>query len=260
VSRTLQGTRIVLTGAGGGIGNAAWSQLEARGATVCGIDLRGDGAILTADVRDSDAMADAMRAAADRLGGIDILVNNAGIGTVQDAASTPDAAARATIEVNLMGAWTATAAAAPYLLASHGHVVNVASGLALVPMPYSAAYSASKRALAAYSDVLRLEYRGRLTVTTILPGYVRTSIHDGPAAMGLSLEGIVRADSLEQAAAAIVRACLRREREISTSRRTAMGLKLARHFPRLTEAIVSRRAGALGRTRPSMAAGPAGEV
>jgi short-subunit dehydrogenase len=246
VSRTLQGTRIVLTGAGAGIGKAAWSQLEARGATVCGIDLRGDGAILTADVRDSDAMADAMRAAADRLGGIDILVNNAGIGTVQDAASTPDAAARATIEVNLMGAWTATAAAAPYLLASHGHVVNIASGLALVPMPYSAAYSASKRALAAYSDVLRLEYRGRLTVTTILPGYVRTSIHDGPAAMGLSLEGIVRADSLEQAAAAIVRACLRREREISTSRRTAMGLKLARHFPRLTEAIVSRRVGALG--------------
>ncbi len=260
MSRSLVGARIVLTGAGGGIGKAAWSQLEACGATVCGIDLRGDGAVIAADVRDGAAMADAMQAAADRLGGIDVLVNNAGIGTVQDAAATPDAAARATIEVNLMGAWTATAAAAPYLLASHGHVVNIASGLALLPMAYSAAYSASKRALAAYSDVLRLEYRGRLTVTTVLPGYIRTSIHDGPAALGLSLEGVVPADSVEQGAAAVVRACLRREREISTSRRTTVGLKLARHFPRLTEAVVNRRARALGPGWLEATVGPSGEL
>ena len=248
MKRRLDGLRVVVTGAGAGIGAAAWSRLEAAGATVCGIDLRGDGAVITADVRDGSAMVRAMDAAATRMGGIDVIINNAGIGTVQDAAMPPDELARATIEINLMGAWNATAAAAPHLLRSRGHVVNVASGLALLPVPYSAAYSASKRALVAYSDVLRLEYRGRLTVTTVLPGSVRTSIHDGPAARGLSLEGLVPADSLEQAAAAILRACVHREREISTSRRTALGLKLARHFPRLTEAVIARRARTLSTT------------
>jgi short-subunit dehydrogenase len=239
VSRSLQGKRIVVTGAGAGIGRAAWSRLEAEGAQVCGIDLHGDGVVIAADVRDPKAVARAITEAARRLGGIDILVNNAGIGTAQDAGETPDAAARATIEVNLMGAWITTAAAMPHLVLSGGHVVNVASGLALLPMPHSAAYSASKRALAAYSDVLRLEYRGRLTVTTVYPGYIRTAIHEGPAASGVSLEGVVPADTLDQAAAAIVRACARHERDISTSLRTSMGLKLARHFPRLADAAIS---------------------
>ena len=241
MSHSLQDKRIVVTGAGAGIGRAAWSQLEAHGAHVCGIDRRGDGVTITAEIRDAEAVARAIEEAAQRLGGIDILVNNAGIGTAQDAGTTPDATARATIEINLLGSWITTAAAMPHLLRSAGHVVNVASGLAVVPMPYSAAYSASKRALAAYSDVLRLEYRGRLTVTTVYPGYIRTAIHDGPAAQGVSLEGVVPADTLEQAAAAIVRACARREREISTSLRTTIGLKLARHFPQLTDAAVSWR-------------------
>lgn len=244
-ARSLTGMRVVITGAGGGIGYAACDQLRARGASVCGIDLRADTDVLGADVRDPGAVQKAIDEAARRLGGIDVLVNNAGIGTVQDAATSPDAAARATIEVNFMGAWTTTAAAIPHLLRSGGHVVNVSSGLALLPMPHSAAYSASKRALAAYSDVLRIEYRGKLTVTTVYPGYIRTSIHDGPAAKGTSLEGVVPADSLEQGAASIVRACVRREREISTSRRTSIGLKLARHFPRLAETAVSFRLRAL---------------
>jgi short-subunit dehydrogenase len=241
MSRSLEGKRVVITGASGAIGRVAWSQLEAQGARVCGIDLNGDGVVIGADVRDPEAVASAIERAAERLGGIDILVNNAGIGTAQDAGATPDAVARATIEVNLLGSWNLTAAAMPHLLRSGGHVVNVASGLAVLSMPYSAAYSASKRALAAYSDVLRLEYHGRLTVTTVYPGYIRTTIHDGPAAQGASLEGMVPADTLEQAAAAIVRACARRERDISTSLRTTIGLKLARHFPRLADAAVHWR-------------------
>jgi NAD(P)-dependent dehydrogenase (short-subunit alcohol dehydrogenase family) len=241
MSHSLQGKRVVITGAGGAIGRAAWSKLEAMGARVCGIDVQADGVLIGADVRDAEAVAGAIIQAAERLGGIDILVNNAGIGTAQDAGTTPDREARATIDVNLVGSWIVTSAAMPHLLRGDGHVVNVASGLALLTMPYSAAYSASKRALAAYSDVLRLEYRGRLTVTTLYPGYIRTPIHEGPAARGISLEGVVPADTVEQAAAAIVRACRRRERDISTSRRTGLGLKLARHFPRLTDAVVSWR-------------------
>jgi short-subunit dehydrogenase len=254
-ARSLDGVRVVITGAQGGIGGATAAMLRARGAAVCGIDLRGDGEVIAADVRDPEAVRAAVDEAAARLGGIDVLVNNAGIGTAQDAGAAPDAHARATLEINLIGAWTATAAAMPHLLrGGSGHIVNVASGLAIVAMPYAAAYSASKRGLAAYSDSLRLEYRGRVTVTTVYPGYVRTPIHDGPAAQGVALEGLVNADSVEQAAAALVRACTHRPRELSTSRITALSLTAARHFPRLVETVVARRLDAArrrGRIEPS---------
>ncbi|TMD03489.1 MAG: SDR family NAD(P)-dependent oxidoreductase [Chloroflexi bacterium] len=252
--RDLDTMRVVITGAQGGIGAATTAALRARGAAVCGIDLRGDGEVIAADVRDPEAMRAAIDEAAQRLGGIDVLVNNAGIGTAQDAGAAPDAQARATLEINLLGAWTTTAAAMPHLLRSRGHIVNVASGLAIVAMPYAAAYSASKRGLAAYSDSVRLEYRGRVTVTTVYPGYVRTPIHEGPAAQGVALEGLVNADTVEQAAAALVRACSHRPRELTTSRTTALSLAIARHLPRVVEAVVARRmesARRRGRIEPS---------
>ena len=252
--RDLDTMRVVITGAQGGIGAATTAALRARGAAVCGIDLRGDGEVIAADVRDPEAMRAAIDEAAQRLGGIDVLVNNAGIGTAQDAGAAPDAQARATLEINLLGAWTTTAAAMPHLLRSRGHIVNVASGLAIVAMPYAAAYSASKRGLAAYSDSVRLEYRGRVTVTTVYPGYVRTPIHEGPAAQGIALEGLVNADTVEQAAAALVRACSHRPRELTTSRTTALSLAIARHLPRVVEAVVARRmesARRRGRIEPS---------
>ncbi len=68
MSRALEGKRIVVTGAGAGIGRAAWSQLEAHGAHVCGIDLQGDGVMIAADVRDAEAVARAVEEAAERLG------------------------------------------------------------------------------------------------------------------------------------------------------------------------------------------------
>src|SRR5262249_19897880 len=80
-------------------------------------------------------------------------------------------------DVNFFDAWNATAAAMPELVAAGGHVVNVLSGLAVVDFPFAAAYSASKRALEAYSNALRIEYAGRVTVTALYPGYVRTAIH-----------------------------------------------------------------------------------
>ena len=237
----LTGQRVVVTGATGGIGSAAIRALRARGARCAGIDLIGDDEIVAGDVTDPGAIRAAVETCAQRLGGIDMLVNNAGIGRAQDAGDFPDAASHAVMEVNFFGTWNTTAAAMPYLLESRGHVVNVASGLAVVDVPFAAAYSASKRALVAYSETLRVEYRGRLTVTTLYPGYIRTSIHDAAAAAGASLEGLVRADSVEGAAAAIVRACSRKPRAVATSRLSALELWAARRFPQATALTIARR-------------------
>ncbi len=249
--RDLAGRRVVVTGATGGIGSAAVAALRERGANVAGIDLLGDGDVVAGDVTDHEAIRAAVQTCAGRLGGIDVLVNNAGIGRAQDAGDFPDAASHAVMEVNFFGAWNATAAAMPHLLERRGHVVNVASGLAFVDVPFATAYSASKRALVAYSETLRVEYRGRVTVTTVYPGYIRTSIHDAAAASGVSLEGLVRADTVEGAAAAIVRACTKKPRAVATSRLSTLELWAARRFPQATALTIGRRVTRWKRQRPA---------
>jgi NAD(P)-dependent dehydrogenase (short-subunit alcohol dehydrogenase family) len=208
---------------------------------VTGIDLKASPPdVFAADVRDVEAVQSAVEEAAARMGGIDVLVNGAGVGIANDAGAFPDAAARRVLDINLLGTWTVTAAALPHLLRSHGHVVNIASGLAYVTVPFAAAYTASKRAVTAYSDTLRMEYRGRITVSTVYPGYVRTPIHDAPAAQGVRLEGAVPAEPVEYTVSTIIRACLTRKRDLPTSRGTALGIFAGRHAPSLLDALVSR--------------------
>ena len=252
-AQALSGRRVLITGASGGIGSATAAEMRRLGATVLGIDLAGAADVLPADVRDAEAVQAAVDAAAERMGGIDVLVNSAGIGIANDAGAFPDAAARRVLDVNLLGTWTVTAAALPHLLRSRGHVVNIASGLAYVTVPFAVAYTASKRAVTAYSDTLRMEYRGRITVSTVYPGYIRTAIHNAPAAQGVSLEGAVPAEPVEYAARAIVRACVTRKRDVPTSRRVAVGIFVGRHAPSLLDALVGRRFErvSLGRPRPS---------
>ncbi|HZS13382.1 MAG TPA: SDR family NAD(P)-dependent oxidoreductase [Candidatus Dormibacteraeota bacterium] len=238
----LRGRRVLITGAAGGIGGATAAAMRHLGATVVGVDLQASPPeILAADVRDAEAVQHAVDEAAERMGGIDVLVNAAGIGIANDAGAFPDAAARRVLDVNLLGTWTATAAALPHLLRAHGHVVNIASGLAYVTVPFAVAYTASKRAVTAYSDTLRMEYRGRISVSTVYPGYVRTPIHDAPAAQGVSLEGAVPAEPVEYTVGAIIRSCVTRKRDLATGRGTAVGIFLGRHAPSLLDALVARR-------------------
>ncbi|HVF52282.1 MAG TPA: SDR family NAD(P)-dependent oxidoreductase [Actinomycetota bacterium] len=237
---SLVGKRVVLTGALGGIGAASAEALRAGRAEVIGIDLGAGDGVIAADATDKEAIQGAIDEAAAVMGGIDILINNAGIGRAQDAGDFPNADVRAVIETNLFGAWNATAAALRYLLRSRGHIVNIASGLAVATVPYAAAYSASKRALAGYSDVLRMEYDRRLTVTVVHPGYIKTPIHDVAAESGASLQGLIREQSVDAAAAAIVRACTKRPREMATTRTLGVGLWFARHLPGVTSTAITR--------------------
>lgn len=173
------------------------------------------------------------------MGGLDILVNNAGVGTPAHTGEFPDSDALETLDVNLFGAWRVTAACLPALVESRGRVVNVASGLAAVNAPFAAAYCASKRALCAYSDVLRLEHGDQISVTTVYPGYVRTPIHQRSEELGYSLSGAVPEESLHSVIRALLRACYARRapRDLPTSLRTAAGIFFARHFPRSTDAV-----------------------
>ena len=247
----LDGARIVMTGALGGIGVAVAEGLRANGARVVGIDLVEGPDVVAANVTDPDSTRAAVAEAAARLGGIDTIVNLAGIGRAQDTGDFPDADARRVVDVNLFGTWNATAAALPWLVTSRGHVVVTASGLASVNVPWAAAYAASKRAVSAYADTLRIEYDGRLTVTTVNPGYVRTPIHEVAAASGASLEGLTPPDSMDEVVNAYLVAIAERPRSLTTSWRTAFGVRLAARWPRLADSVVLRTLGRLDRPAPT---------
>jgi len=241
--------RVLITGAAGGIGRAAAAELRARGARVAGLDRHAGGEIVACDVRDQAGVDAAVAEAVERLGGLDVLVNNAGVGTPQSAGAPPDDAALAVLDVNLIGPWRVTAAALPHLRAARGRVVNVASALAFVTLPFAPAYCMSKRGLVAYSDALRLEHGDAITVTTVYPGYIRTGIHAESTAAGLALEGAVPPERVTDAARTIARAALGPpRRDLATTRAGAAGYALARLAPRsLVDRVVRRRIGALAR-------------
>jgi NAD(P)-dependent dehydrogenase (short-subunit alcohol dehydrogenase family) len=239
-------SRVLITGAAGGIGSATVDALRAEGAVVLGLDVLPDPefGVIACDVRDQPSVDAAVAEAIERLGGLDVLINNAGIGLPQGAGEPPDASADAVIDVNLLGPWRVTAAALPALRASGGRVVNVASGLAHMAIPMAPAYCMSKRGLTAYSDSLRIEHGDAISVTTVYPGYIRTPIHDAAAEQGLSLEGAVPAERVSDAARTLVRASLGRPvRDLATTRRGGVGYCFLRHLPRrLIDWFVAGRA------------------
>jgi NAD(P)-dependent dehydrogenase (short-subunit alcohol dehydrogenase family) len=245
--------RVLLTGAAGGIGSAAATELRARGAQVVGLDLEPGEGIIECDVRDQASVDAAVATAIERLGGLDVLINNAGIGTPQSAGERPDERALAVIDVNLVGPWRVTAAALPVLRGARGRVINVASGLAYLALPYGTAYCMAKRGLTAYSDSLRLEHGDAITVTTIYPGYIRTPIHAESEAAGIGLEGKVPVEDVRDAARTIARAALGPPvRDLATTRNGAIGYALMRHLPRRwLDAIVRRRVERLGVKLPA---------
>jgi NAD(P)-dependent dehydrogenase (short-subunit alcohol dehydrogenase family) len=120
--------------------------------------------------------------------GLDLLVNNAGgfrHGSFRDTeAATLDALWRG----NVLSAFTVTQALLPALLRARGRVANIVSIAAIKPLPFKAAYSATKAAQAALFHCLRDEIaEDGVTVTNIYPGLTYTASFDGeevdPAAM-----------------------------------------------------------------------------
>jgi NAD(P)-dependent dehydrogenase (short-subunit alcohol dehydrogenase family) len=228
--------RVLITGAASGIGAAAVERMRADGTEVVGLDVdASEDGIIECDVTDQESVDRAVAQAIDRLGGLDVLVNNAGLGFPQSAGEAPDERAMKVFEVNLIGPWRVTSAALQALRASpgRGRVVNVASGLAFLTVPFATAYTMTKRGIVGYSDALRLEHGDAIDVTTVYPGYVKTPIHAASEEDGFALDGIVPEEPLESAAATVARAALGRHvRDVATTKLGDVEYRLLRLAPR----------------------------
>lgn len=225
--------RVIITGAASGIAAATMAEFQRRGMRVIGLDRNADqDAVIACDVRDQAAVDQAVHEAIDRLGGLDVLINCAGLATPQSAGLPPDAKALAVIDVNLIGPWRVTSAALAALRQSRGRVINVASGMAFVALPFAPAYAMSKHGVVAYSGALRLEHGDAITVTTVYPGNIKTPIHRDSAEFGFEVSS--SEESIDDAVSALARAALDDPpvRDITTTRTGQFANSLSRFAPR----------------------------
>jgi NADP-dependent 3-hydroxy acid dehydrogenase YdfG len=192
----LLGRRVLVTGGSSGIGASVARTLTTAGARVALVARRADelerlvdelgpdaAVAVPADLTDDDAATAAVHTAARRLGGLDALVNAAGVmhaGPVTDPGATPDEWRRM-FALNVVALLVVTRAAAEHLRAGTAPaVVNVSSMSGRrVPTAAGAVYAATKHAVHAASDGLRMELApDGVRVTTVAPGFVRTGIVD----------------------------------------------------------------------------------
>ena len=178
-----EGRTAIVTGGGSGIGLATATLLAARGATVACLDLKPDVPEplngFTADVSD-DSVKEAVRTAAEHLGGLDILVNNAGIGAQGTVEDNELAEWRRVMDVNVLGMVRVSRAALPYLRRSaaagkHPAIVNTCSIAATAGLPNRALYSASKGAVYSLTLAMAADHvREGIRVNCVNPGTVDT--------------------------------------------------------------------------------------
>ncbi len=135
------------------------------------------------DVTDSDSVREAVAAAETELGPISILVNNAGIsGGAKRAIEVEEAEWLSVIDVNLNGVWRMAQEVAKHMvrLGHGGSIINIASMLGLVAVPYIPAYCASKAAVVNLTRALAVELAHHdIRVNAIAPGYFESEMtHD----------------------------------------------------------------------------------
>lgn len=184
---------VLITGASTGIGEASALLLDKLGfQVIAGVRKKGDGDLLKQkasaklsyviiDVTDQASIMAAFDTVKTGLGddGLVGLVNNAGISVAGPLEFLPVLELRRQFEVNVFGYFTVTQTFLPLIRQGHGRIVNISSIGGRIAEPMLGPYAASKFALEALSDSMRIELRPwKIRVSLIEPGSVLTPIWD----------------------------------------------------------------------------------
>jgi short-subunit dehydrogenase len=190
----LRGEVAVVTGASRGLGLLLATELAQRGCRllICARDqdelhqaaarLRGTGAqvaTVACDIAQEEFAPRLVQAAQDQYGRLDIVVNDAGIIRVGPVESTTPADYEDAVAIMALAPIRLALAALPVMQAQgHGRIVNITSLGGKISVPHLLPYSTAKFAAVGFSEGLRAELgRGPVTVTTVVPGLMRTGSH-----------------------------------------------------------------------------------
>ena len=173
---------VLITGGASGLGAAvARAVLDAGGRALVLDKAAPPGAVTdfaTVDLSDSAAAEHAVTELAERHGGLDGVVTAAGTDRCGTLDQVPTAEWEAVVRVNLFGTAAVVRAALPHLERSRGRVVTVASTLGLRAVSDATAYCAAKFGVVGFTRALAAETAGRIGVTLLVPGGMRTHFFD----------------------------------------------------------------------------------
>jgi short-subunit dehydrogenase len=224
----LERQRILITGAGGGIGGALCARLAERKARLCLVDRNPDAAegiqqqlknasadtiVVPADITRADERERAANAMIQVWGGVDVLINLAGVMDFARFDEQDPGTLQRMLQVNVEAPLQLTRYLLPQMLErGHGRIVNVGSMFGSIGFPCFAVYSASKFAMRGFSEALRRELAGTgVGVTYVSPRAVRTPFNP-PVVHHMAEIGMMHMDDPRPVAQKIV-AAIEKERD-----------------------------------------------
>jgi short-subunit dehydrogenase len=262
MARSFDGTSVLISGAGGGLGRSLALGFGAVGARVVAFDRDADGVAQTAaamrakgwpccpiagDVTRPEDWALAVAEARRAYGGVDVVVHNAGITHRSAFARTDPAVIRRVMEVNFFGAVHGTHAALPELVARRGMLIAISSVAGFAPLVARTGYAASKHALHGFFGSLRSEVEPLgVKVLLVCPSFIRTGIEKaalaGDGAPARHPQSVVGTRASPNDVAAQIVAAAQAERRLllpgAVARQAWWVVRLA---PRVYERLMIRR-------------------
>jgi short-subunit dehydrogenase len=256
----LNGKVVVVTGGSMGIGEAIAKEFVEAGASVVLSSRdakRSEEArarigrvertlAVACDVRKRADLEALLKAALDRFGRVDVWVNNAGYGLLDGVATMDVAECRRLFDTNLFGAIEGMQVATPAMKAQgSGTIINISSVAGHIPVPYMAAYSATKFAMNAIGKAARVELKGTgVNVLTVCPGYIGTTFGEntvqGKERFRMNTAASAGATA-EDVARAVLRGYVKNKREVVVPWKYWFVLRLYEHFPGLVEGQMAKR-------------------
>jgi short-subunit dehydrogenase len=258
----LAGKIVVVTGASMGIGEAIAQIFADHGASLVMLS-RDAGRVeaargrvghaertlaMACDVRHREDLDRAIGLTLHHFQRIDVWVNNAGHGLLDSVAEMDMAACREMFDTNFFAAVSAMQAVIPLMRQQGGGtVINISSVAGHIPIPFHAAYSATKFAMNAIGKAAGVELKkDGIRVLTVCPGYVRTAFSEN-AVRGNELKrvrpGSVRGITAERVARATLQGYARQKREVVVPWTMHIPIRIYQHFPGLVEWVMGRMAG-----------------
>ena len=172
---------VIVTGGGSGLGAATVRAVAELGGTPVVLDRQEPAHGVDrelVDLADARAAEAAVERVAERHGGLDAVVTAAGTDACGELADVEPEAWDRVVLVNLIGTAAAVRAAFPYLQPSQRKVVTVGSTLGMRALSDATAYCASKFGVVGFTRALATELQGRVGVTMLVPGAMKTAFFD----------------------------------------------------------------------------------